>query len=494
MKKKEKNIFIATIAFMLIALALMVTFNFLSFYKNAVSNMESVGTSSLNAEISEIKAYLAQGMNTLRVTSDNVDYMLEQDITPDEIEQYLKFETVKFTNEIDENFTGVYGYINGQYVDGSDWIPPDDYVPTERDWYIAAAEGNGDIVVVPPYVDADTNEVIISVCCLLDDGESVISLDIVLNHIQDITEKINLNDMGYAFIVDDNGLVIAHNDRNEVGNNYSEDNEMLELLEKAKESEYFNTKLDGESIYVFTGKATDDWRVVMVISSSKFLKSSRDVLVRNILIVIVVYAAVIFFSIFAFRKMKESMEELNEKQKQVENANKNLEHSKDVINKIAYTNIITDLKNRYSLENDIKGQLETNYVNVAYFDIDNFRNINETFGYDFGDNLLSEIGKKLIEKFSGYAEIYHIFGNQFCLVYNGDISNKQTVDITLEVFEAIRDKYLVGNIYIQPSVSGTVYRCSPKEFVSAGAVLLKLEAIVREIKRNGGNFCSTPMN
>lgn len=493
MKKKEKNIFIATIAFMLIALALMVTFNFLSFYKNTVSNMESIGTNSLNAEISEIKAYLAQGMNTLIVTSDNVNYMLNQEITPDEIEQYLKFETVKITSEIDENFSGVYGYISGQYVDGSDWTPPAGYVATEREWYIEAVEGNGDIVIVPPYVDANTHEVIISICRLLDDGESVISIDIVLNHIQEITEKINLNDMGYAFIVDDNGFVIAHNDSNKAGKPLT-DYETLELLVKAENNEYFNRKFHDESVYVFTGKATDNWRIVMVISSSKFLKSSRDLLVRNILIVIVVYAAVIFFSMFAFRKMKESMDELNKKQQQVESANKNLEHSKDVITNLAYTNIITDLKNRYSLENDIKEHLETKYINVAYFDIDNFRNINETFGYDFGDNLLAEIAKKLTENFSSSAEIYHIFGNEFCLVYNGDISNKQAEDITVEVFEAIKDKYLIGNIYIQPSVSGTVYRCSPREFVSAGAVILKLESIIREIKRNGGNLCKTFMN
>lgn len=490
MKTKERNIFIATIAFMLVALAFMVTLNFLSFYKNAVSNMETVGTSSLNAEISEINAYLAQGTNTLRVTSDNVEYMLNQEITPDEIEQYLKFETAKFMSEIDENFTGVYGCINGQYVDGSDWIPPDDYVPAERDWYISAFKGNGDIVIVPPYVDADTNEVIISVCRLLDDGESVLSIDIVLNHIQEITENINLNDMGYAFIVDDDNFVIAHNDSEKAGKSLT-DYETLELLAKAENNEYFNKKYHDESVHVFTGKATDNWRVVMIISSSKFLKSSRDVLVKNILIVIVVYSAVIFFSMFAFRKMKESMDELNRKQQQVESANKNLEHSKDVITNLAYTNIITDLKNRYSLENDIKERLETKYTNIAYFDIDNFRNINETFGYDFGDTLLSEIARKINEDFSRYAEIYHTFGNQFCLVYNGEISSKQADDISIEVSEKIRDKYLVGNIYVQPSVSGVVYRCSPKEFATAGAVLLKLESIVREIKRNGGNFVKT---
>ena len=494
MKKKEKNIFIVTIAFMLVALALMVTFNFLSFYKNAVNNMETVGSSSLSAEISEIQAYISQATNTLSVTADNIDYMMNQDITPDEIEQYLKFETTRFQEEIDENFTGVYGYINGQYIDGSDWIPPSDYVPTERDWYTAAAQSNGDPVIVTPYVDAMTNEVITSVCCLLDDGKSVISIDIVLNRVQEITESINLDNMGYAFIVDESGLIIAHNDSSEVGKNCFGNYEMLELIEEAKTSEYFNRKLDGEDIYVFTGEATAGWRVVMIIPKSAFLKSSQDLLIKNILIVIVVYAAVIFFSVFAFRKLKESIEELDKKQQQVENANKNLERSQNVINKIAYTNIITDLKNRYSLESDIKEKLESEYVNVAYFDIDNFRNINETFGYDFGDNFLSDISNRLVEKFSQYAEIYNIFGNEFCIVFNENIPAKQAEQITNEVFETIKDTYLIGNIYIQINVSGIIYRCSPQEFSSAGSMLLKLESIVRNIKKNGGNYCQTSLN
>ena len=493
MKKKEKNIFIATIAFMLIALALMVTFNFVSFYKNSVSNMESIGTNALNAEISEINNYLIQGIQTLKITSDNVDYMLSQDITPDEIEQYMKFETNRFASVTDKSFGSIYGCIHGQYVDGVDRSMPANYDPTKEEWYTTAVNGSGYIVNVSPYVDKDTGDVIITVCRLLDDGESVISIDISMNQVQKITEENNLNNMGYTFIVDGNDFVIAHSDSEKAGTVIT-DHETKEIIDSPLKNQYVKTKMHGEKIYIFTGQTDNYWRVFTVISRSKLLKSARDVLIRNILIVIVVYAAVIFFSIFAFRKMRESMDELNRKQKQVENANKNLEHSKNIITNLAYTNILTDLKNRYSLDNDIKNRLESDYIGIAYFDIDNFRNINETFGYDFGDSLLSAIAGQLTGKFSKYAEIYQIFGNQFCLVFNNDITAEKAVDITIEAFETIRDKYLIGNIYVQPIVSGTTYRCSPKEFASSGALLLKLESIVREIKRNGGNFCNTNIN
>ncbi|MDE5569900.1 MAG: hypothetical protein K2I82_04515, partial [Ruminococcus sp.] len=93
-----------------------------------------------------------------------------------------------------------------------------------------------------------------------------------------------------------------------------------------------------------------------------------------------------------------------------------------------------------------------------------------------------------------YAEIYNIFGNEFCIVFNENISAKQAEEITNEVFETIKDKYLIGNIYIQINASGVIYRCSPKEFLSGGSMLLKLESIVRNIKKSGGNYCQTSFN
>jgi hypothetical protein len=86
--------------------------------------------------------------------------------------------------EIDENFTGIYGYIQGEYLDGIGWIPDDDYDPKSREWYLEAFEANGEPTIVHPYLDAQTDTIMISVSQLLNDGESVVSLDIALNEVQ----------------------------------------------------------------------------------------------------------------------------------------------------------------------------------------------------------------------------------------------------------------------------------------------------------------------
>lgn len=489
MQIKEKRSFIITIVVTLIALSMIVTYNFISFYTNTVNNVEAIGVNSLAAEVNQLKAYLAQGTNTLRVASDNVDYMLEQKRTLKEIEGFLEFETDKFQQEIDENFTGVYGYLNGEYVDGSNWTPPSDYVPTERDWYKAAYSANGEPVIVPPYVDAETNEVIVSVCRLLSDGKSVISLDIVLNHVQEITKEMNLNNMGYAFIVDENGMVIAHHDDTQIGKNYKKDEEMSQLLRNSEHNNSFNMDISGERSYVFTDMATDNWRVFMVISTSKLLEPSRQLLIKNIIIAVVVYALIIFFTSSSLKKIVRSVREINEKQREVENANKDLEHSKDVINYIAFTNILTKMKNRHGLYEDMNEKIKTENFTAAYFDIDNFRRVNETYGYEFGDKLLINIANKLQKELGENTEIYNIFGNEFCLIFKDNIQGAKAMNIANTAFNIISNTYNIDKKDIRVYASGAMYYNTPAVCDTVDKMLLKLEDIVREIKHSGGNNC-----
>ncbi len=149
-------------------------------------------------------------MDVLQVTSITVEYMMQNGASAEEIEAFLVEESERYKEEIDVNFTGIYGLFNGSYLDGIGWVPDDDYEPKKREWYLKGKSAQGKPTLVSPYLDAQTNTIMISVSQLLYDGESVISLDITMDEMQIITEDIQLNDMGYGFIVDSNGLVVAH--------------------------------------------------------------------------------------------------------------------------------------------------------------------------------------------------------------------------------------------------------------------------------------------
>ena len=108
-----------------------------------------------------------------------------------------------------------------QYIDGAGWIPPKGYDPKQRSWYIEALKGAGQMILSAPYLDAQTGKIVISFSQLLSDGESVLALDIVLDEVQNITEHMTMGGMGYGFITDSSGLVVAHVDLEEAGKDYS---------------------------------------------------------------------------------------------------------------------------------------------------------------------------------------------------------------------------------------------------------------------------------
>lgn len=341
MKHRERRQYIFTVFFTLIALVVMTAYNFVSFYSNAVSNMIAMGESSLAQETEQLNGYIAKGMDVLQVTAITVEYMMQQGASPKALEAFLQKESERYMAEIDPNFTGIYGLFQGNYLDGIGWVPDADYVPQEREWYIAAQKAGGRPTVVSPYLDAQTNTVMISVSQLLYDDESVISFDIVMDQIQIITQSINLDGMGYGFVIDKEGLVVAHSDETEKGKNYQTDAQMDNLLKKVyTEGEgTFDITVNGEDCTVFADTVSSDWHVVMIVSNTKLYHDIRNILFRNIGLCVIVFVMVVFFCTWAFRKIGIHMRNAEESRKNVEKLNDTL------LRTIART---IDAKDRYT--------------------------------------------------------------------------------------------------------------------------------------------------
>lgn len=354
MHRKENISYIATLLFTLTALAFMVVYNFSSFYSNAVSNMDEMGESSLAKEKEYLEGYLTKGLDVLQVTVITIEYMMQNGASSEEIEAFLVEESERYMEDIDINFTGIYGVVNGDYVDGIGWVPEEGYVPQEREWYIAARKANGRPTIVSPYLDAQTNTIMISVSQMLYDNDSVISLDIVLNQIQIITEDINMDGMGYGFIIDREGLVVAHSDETEKGKNYEEDNEMKILLNKIynENGKIFHTKINGEDCTVFVDTVMDDWYVTMIISNYKLYHDIRNILIHNIILCFVVFVLIAFFCTVAFRKIRLHMRKVEESQRKLEKMNEKMVTTiaKTIDARDRYTNGHSQRVAKYAME------------------------------------------------------------------------------------------------------------------------------------------------
>lgn len=347
MKKYEKikdNVtrqFVLTIIIVFCLLVFMITYIFSSFYKSSVKDIEELGASNLQSEAAMIENYLNKSMDVLWVTADTVNYMMDNGASSKEILEYLTAEAEHQNKEVDENFTGVYGYINGDYLDGIGWVPPKDYEPTEREWYIAAKEAGGKATIVQPYLDAQTNTIMFSVSQLLSDGKSVVALDIALNRVQDIAESMTMNDKGYGFIMDSTGLIIAHLDKSQKGKVYPENEEQKKMLHQIfdNKKDNFEMSIGGEECTIFSNQVLNDWHVVMVVSDTKLFHDLRKQMMIGIMITVTVFLIIVVFCSISVRRINKYQQKENESKARLDRMNTN------IVRALAYT---IDAKDRYT--------------------------------------------------------------------------------------------------------------------------------------------------
>ena len=314
MRTNRKTLVITLIA-TFVLMALLITYTTRLEYKSSYSHAHELGNDRAAAISADIENYLETARSVLWVAADTVDHMVAKGATNEEIVEYITRESANTASQFDDSYTGIYGYVNGHYVDGVGWTPPDDYDPTARDWYKDTVAAGGQPLIVSPYVDAETGNVIISVCKALTDTNNVLGLDLTLSEIQETVEGVQIDGKGYGFILNYDGTVIAHKDRDERGKNYKEEPSMAGLFEQVvnvKEGN-FEMEVDGKKCTVFVDDVLGQWYLVIVVESSELMESTINVLIISILIGLIVFALISVFYIIGYqheRKVNKRMEEM----------------------------------------------------------------------------------------------------------------------------------------------------------------------------------------
>ncbi|WP_028521486.1 GGDEF domain-containing protein [Ruminococcus flavefaciens] len=220
--------------------------------------------------------------------------------------------------------------------------------------------------------------------------------------------------------------------------------------------------------------------------------TKRAFLLMTVMMIVAILGEVVVW-IFA-RRAKKMRAELEEREKNLAEVDAKLKATRQKASDLAVINVLTGMKNRYALDSDISDRLESGRFNIAVFDMDNFRSINDTYGYDFGDEYLAAVAEKLKEEFGEVAEIYNITGNEFCFVFNSSITESQAMGIAQNIQRVMSSPYEVLNLAVQLPCSGAVYHYLPGDCLNVNSLLVKLDTALRTVKMNGGNMINTVMN
>ncbi|MGB8452581.1 MAG: EAL domain-containing protein [Anaerocolumna sp.] len=97
-----------------------------------------------------------------------------------------------------------------------------------------------------------------------------------------------------------------------------------------------------------------------------------------------------------------------------------LKRNKDKIQKLAYSDYLTELPNRLSFTEMLDSVMLTlrneEIIAIMHIDIDNFKNINDTLGHSYGDELLIDVTHRLKQTMDDNDYLARVGGDEFAVL------------------------------------------------------------------------------
>ncbi|MBN0985939.1 putative bifunctional diguanylate cyclase/phosphodiesterase [Amphritea pacifica] len=170
-------------------------------------------------------------------------------------------------------------------------------------------------------------------------------------------------------------------------------------------------------------------------------------------------------------------------------------HDADM-HKMAFFDTLTGLPNRWNIKDRLESLLHNTkgpdrHVGLLYIDLDNFKKVNDHYGHDTGDQLLStfsarlrQLAEELIPSFQ--LELGRMAGDEFVVVVNGP----QLIDRTRVVAERILQLFEEG-LPVQ-GISHSVYASIgialyPEHAETASELIHRADLAMYQAKGNGRN-------
>ncbi|HBG0216179.1 TPA: EAL domain-containing protein [Clostridioides difficile] len=280
--------------------------------------------------------------------------------------------------------------------------------------------------VSSPYVD-EVNKSIkkIAISVPLLNNDKVVGVLYCTYNINTLMKLINISfyeNNSISYVVKNDGTIILHPQGDSLSKNIykllEQDNDIQEvnrLKKELQENKTGATVLNMLEERRYLGYATmdngnsennyiKDWNLIFSIPETVVFSNSKQIINRAVyavLSIVLIFVAIIFYIIY----IKKS----NEKE----------------ILSLAYEDKVTYIGNQNKFYREcskyILDKPSLNYI-IVYFDINNFKMINDTFGYEFGDNLLITIAKALKEELTEgevYARLSSDYFAIFCDYKNG---------------------------------------------------------------------------
>lgn len=306
---------------------------------------------------------------------------------------------------------GVYwGDAGGAYLDGSGWVPPEGYWPSDQTWF---QEGTRHETVMfgDPYQDAMTHEICISVTAMMKCTRpvSVLSADVYLANASELVSEVAQGNVTDAFLVSSRSrMVIAHASDPELVGRYLDESAVLldqninELMNRRETGRFEVQGLDGLYYVDISPVANTDWFLICSISRNDMLNGLYRMQGVMLALAFLAAGAIVVVTAQVTRGIRE-------------------------IRTSANTDPLTRLLNRDGFYEKVSAAMREHPGQgmLLICDLDNFKRINDHYGHPRGDLVLQTFADLLTEFFNRQGDVVsRMGGDEFAVFVGRELSRK----------------------------------------------------------------------
>ena len=200
------------------------------------------------------------------------------------------------------------------------------------------------------------------------------------------------------------------------------------------------------------------------------------------------------------QKLKESNKELEKALSEV-TATKDVLHSKyeelkkskEIVKRMAYSDYLTSLPNRLAFVELLDGVMATlrqnEIVGILDIDIDNFKDINDTLGHSYGDEMLIDVMHRLEEFIKENDYLSRIGGDEFAILIQNLTDLSELEERILKVQQIFETPFRVATkeFFITVSIGVAI---APKDGKTTQSLVKNVNSAMYAAKERGkNNFC-----
>jgi len=163
----------------------------------------------------------------------------------------------------------------------------------------------------------------------------------------------------------------------------------------------------------------------------------------------------------------------------------------DHIEFLAYHDVLTGLPNKIAFTDYINGVLSSsNKVDkmhaIYFFDLDNFKTINDTLGHEYGDDLLIRTAQILQSIIDGKGLLARAGGDEFLLFYEDIKSVSEAVDLAAQIIKHFQEPIELNNdiVFMSMSIGIAIY---PDNGLTPNALIKNSDIAMYKSKDTGKN-------